>query len=134
MKTLGLSLFIYGMIAVVILIFWIVSFAVYIFQEPPIAPGDMGALLEASRSAIFWLIVTPLAMYSIAVYALSESGEKIKNPKWLINALHLSGWKTIFAIIAILPLSAIKLARVIWQSKWLKNSRAFSRDVMESFS
>ncbi len=94
----------------------------------------MGLLLESSRNWMFWIILGSLTIYSLSLYGLSKAGDKVKNPECLINALHLRRWKVIFAILAILPLSVIKLVRVIWQSRPLKNTRSFSREVMESFS
>lgn len=130
----ALSFFIIGAIAIMIILLWVLSFLIYIFQEPQIAPENMGSLLEVSRYKAFWLIVSPLAIYSLALYALSKSSNEIKNPRWLLNAMKLRGLKTIFAFLAIIPLLVIKLVRVIWQTKIAQNTRSFSKEVMASFS
>mgnify|MGYP001809745213 CR=1 FL=1 len=130
----ALSFFIIGAIAIMIILLWVLFFLIYIFQEPQIASENMGSLLEVSRYKAFWLIVSPLAIYSLALYALSKSSNEIKNPRWLLNAMKLRGLKTIFAFLAIIPLLVIKLVRVIWQTKIAQNTRSFSREVMESFS
>jgi len=133
MKKIALSLFVAGLIAALVLLFWAFFAFIYFFQEPREYEG-MGSLLESSRNWMFWIILGSLTIYSLSLYGLSKAGDKVKNPGWLLKALHLRGWKTIFAFLAIIPLSLIKLVRVIWQSRPLKNTRSFSREVMESFS
>lgn len=128
------SFFMIGTIAIMVILSWALFFSIYIFQEPQIAPENMGSLLEVSRYKAFWLIVSPLAVYSLALYALSKSSDEIKNPRWLLNAMKLRGLKTIFAFLAIIPLLVIKLVRVIWQTKIAQNTRSFSKEVMASFS
>lgn len=123
-----------GTIAIMVILSWALFFSIYIFQEPQIAPENMGSLLEISRYKAFWLIVAPFAVYSLALYALSKSSDKVANPQWLIKALQLRGWKIVFAVLAIIPLLVIKLVRVIWQTNMAKSTRSFSKEVMASFS
>lgn len=133
MKKAAFISLIIGAIAIAILVLWVFFSLIYFFQEPREFEG-MGLLLESSRNWSFWIILGSLSLYTFVFYGLSKAGDRVKNPGWLINALNLRGRKTIFAILAILPLLVIKLVRVIWQSRPLKNTRSFSREVMAEFS
>lgn len=128
------GLFVAGVIAAVVLAIWAYLFAIYIFQSPALDPNQMGDLLRASQNGEFWLILFPLVGFTLIILALSRAGEGIDNPKKLIQALDLRGWKIIFAVLVIVPLLAVKLARIIWQTSLLKNSRRLAKEVMANFA
>ncbi len=133
MKKAAVTLFILGAISIFIFFCWMFFAFIYFFQEPR-EYESMGLLLEVSRYPIFWVLIGSLIAYSLSFYGLAHAGDRVKNPKWLMKALHLRGWKVIFAILAIMPLLVIKLARVIWQTNIFMSARSFSREVMEEFS
>jgi hypothetical protein len=133
MKKAAVTLFVLGAISIFIFFCWMFFAFIYFFQEPR-EYESMGFLLELSRYQMFWIILGSLTIYTLSLYGLSKAGNRVNNPKYLINALQLRGWKIIFAVLATLPLLVIKLVRVIWQSRPLKNTRSFSKEVMESFS